>query len=57
MNKKTKGECKTVNTCKKCKYPCVNQGEDLKPITIDELRERGYVLCDEYIEEYLEETE
>ncbi len=57
MNKKTKGECKTVNTCKKCKYPCANQGENLKPITVNELREKGYVLCDEYIEEYLEETE
>lgn len=57
MDKKIKGKCNNVKTCQKCKYPCVNQGENLKPITIDELRKKGYVLCEDYIEEYLEETE
>ncbi len=54
VKQKIRDYCNNVKTCKKCKYPCANQGENLKPITIDELREKGYVLCDEYIEEYLE---
>ncbi len=55
MDKKTKCKCNNMKTCKTCKYPCVNQGENLKPITIDELREKGYVLCDEYLKDDLEE--
>ncbi len=55
MSTKTKGICNNGETCKKCKYPCVNQGENLRPITIDELREKGYILCEDYIEEYLDE--
>jgi len=38
-------------SCKNCKYPCANNGEDLKPITIEELRDIGFVLCEEYTEE------
>lgn len=38
------------DNCKKCKYPCVNSGEGLKPITIEELRDIGFVLCEDYTE-------
>lgn len=55
MNNNLKNACTSGNNCKKCKYPCVNQGENLKPITIDDLRAAGYVLCDDYIEEYLDD--
>lgn len=41
---------KCDKSCKNCKYPCVNSGEDLKPITIEELRNIGFVLCEEYTE-------
>ncbi len=51
MNKDIKNTCKKQKNCKKCKYPCVNNGDNLKPITIDELREMGYVLCEDYTEE------
>ncbi len=51
MNKDVKNTCKNKKICKKCKYPCVNNGDNLKPITIDELREMGYVLCEDYTEE------
>lgn len=56
MSNKAKNICNNGESCKKCKYPCVNQGENLKPITIDQLRYLGYVLCEEYIDEYLDET-
>lgn len=41
---------KCDKSCKNCKYPCINNGEDLKPITIEELRNIGFVLCEEYTE-------
>lgn len=43
--------CKENKNCEKCKYPCINSGEDLKPITVDELRKMGYILCEEYTTE------
>jgi len=50
------GEGKSTNegrrTCDKCQYPCVNNGEDLKPITVDELRKMGYILCEDYMEKF-----
>lgn len=50
-------DCKSGENCKKCNYPCANQGENLKPITIDELRNMGYILCEEYTECYLDISE
>lgn len=47
--------CINDKNCKNCKYPCANQGENLKPITIDELHGMGYVLCAEYIDEHMGE--
>ena len=41
---------KCDKSCKNCKYPCVNSGGDLKPITIEELRNIGFVVCEEYTE-------
>lgn len=55
MNECTNGYCISDKNCKNCKYPCVNQRENLKPVTIDELRSMGYVLCEEYIDEYIDE--
>lgn len=37
--------------CKKCKYPCEYTGKEFKPITISELYDMGYILCDYYTEE------
>ncbi len=51
MSKCVKRFCISDKNCKNCKCPCTNQGENLKPITIDELRSMGYVLCEEYIDE------
>lgn len=41
--------------CKSCDFPCLNNGKNLKPITIEELKALGYVLCDDYTEKYVEE--
>lgn len=38
--------------CKNCDYPCINQGENLQPVTIDKLKSLGYILCDDYTEDY-----
>lgn len=38
-------------SCKNCKYPCEYTGKDFKPITINELYDMGYILCDYYTEE------
>ncbi len=51
MNKDINNVCKKQKNCKRCKYPCVDNGENLKVITINELREMGYVLCEDYTEE------
>lgn len=42
---------KCDKSCKNCKYPCVYNGEDLQPITVDELKDLGFVLCEEYTTE------
>lgn len=34
--------------CMDCRYPCVHNGGDLKPVTADELRSEGFILCDDY---------
>lgn len=34
--------------CKDCRYPCTYSGGDLKPMTADELRSDGFVVCDDY---------
>lgn len=43
-----KKDIKCDKSCKNCKYPCVYNGENLKPITADELQDLGFVLCEEY---------
>lgn len=54
MGTNNKIECNITKNCKNCDYPCINQGEDLKPITTEELSEMGYIICDDYTEEYEE---
>ena len=44
-------ECE--KNCKICEYPCINAGyEDLKPITEDELKRMGYIICNDFAEDF-----
>ena len=49
MSNKT--ECE--KNCMICEYPCINaKQENLKPITERELQQMGYIICEDFTEDF-----
>lgn len=39
---------KCNKSCEDCTFPCCKSGENLMPITCQELEEMGYVICEDF---------
>lgn len=50
-------DTKCNKSCKNCTFSCCKKGENLIPITQEELWEMGYIICDDFITEPIQNQE
>lgn len=41
-------EVSNQKNCNQCTFPCYRSGDNLIPITNNDLKNMGYILCDDY---------